>query len=102
MTGLVIVNRADKFGWRLRNIEIRAGLSPVPSGFKGLLTVNEKVGLFPGPGQKGKTYNINFAAATSALYVTLQITDKASILNLNEVTVVAEGKKSQSRIYSPF
>ena len=102
LTGLVIVNRADRFGGRLKNLEIRAGVVPVPIGFKGLLKFNKKAGHFPGPGKKGKTYNINFAAATSALYVTLQITDKASVLNLNEVTVNAEGKKNQSRIYSPF
>ena len=89
---LKIVNRQDCCGDRLKNIEIRAGVSPVPNGFKGLLTVNEKVGLFSGPGADGQTYTINFDAATTAMYVTLQRRDRSSVLQVNEVTVSNEGK----------
>ena len=102
IAGLVIVNRYDSYGERLKNVEIRAGLAPVPNGFKGLLTVNKKVGSFPGPGGSGQTHIINFAADTTAQYVTIQIRDRSAILQLNEVTVVEEGENNSSQIYSPF
>merc|ERR1712106_737055 len=76
ITGLVIVNRYECCGERLKNLEIRAGLVPVLNGFRGLLSVNKKVGFFPGPGVTGETYNINFPA-TTAQYVTLQIRDRS-------------------------
>ena len=93
---LKIVNRHGCCGNKLQNVEIRAGLNPVTSGFKGLLTQNEKVGFFTGPGVDGGTYNITFEARLTALYVTLQIIDRDSILQVNEATVTDEGKSLTS------
>ena len=81
-----------------RDVEVRAGLDPVPDGFNGQnLTVNKRVGFVPGPGVTGATYTVKFDATTTALYVTLQITDDtASRLEINELIVLQEGKKNVS------
>ena len=91
VTGLVIVNRFDSGGDRLKAVEIRAGLVPVPIEFTGLLTVNEPVGFFAGSGVTEETYFINFDRPTNAEYVTIQIIGNNGTLHLNEVTLVYEG-----------
>ena len=102
VTGLVIVNRYNTGGDRLKDVEIRAGLDPVPNGFTGLLTVNKQVASFAGPGVAGETYFINFDSPIYAEYVTIQITDNNGILQLNEVTLVYKGENNSSKYIFRF
>ena len=92
VAGIEIFNRADCCGDRLRNLEIRAGLDPVPEGTTGdvLLTQNARVGFFPGPGANGGTYKIMFATPKLVQFITLQLFDR-NYLQLNEVKVIADG-----------
>ena len=86
--GLKIVTRFDCCAERLRDLEIRAGNSPVPSGSIGRLTVNTKVATFDGPAVEGQTYRINFDRRILAKYVTIQKIGRGVYLEINEVTVL--------------
>jgi len=87
VTGVLILNRIHCCGERLENLEIRAGMTPVDAGFRGKLVVNKKVGEFAGPGVTGETYTIEFDEEVTAQYITLQLTDPNSILQINEIKV---------------
>jgi len=87
VTGVLILNRIDCCGYRLRNLEIRAGMTPVDEEFRGKLVVNKKVGEFAGPGVTRETYTIEFDEEVTAQYITLQLTDPNSILQINEIKV---------------
>merc|ERR1712013_636329 len=90
VTGVLILNRINCCGERLKNLEIRAGMTPVDAGFRGKLAVNKKVGEFAGPGVTGETYTIEFDEEVTAQYITLQLTDPNSILQINEIKVFRE------------
>merc|ERR1719312_1353044 len=73
ISGVEIVTRYGCCADRVRDIEVRAGMDPVPNGFKGRLTINSKVATFVGPADDNlKTYRINFDRSVRAKYVTLQ------------------------------
>jgi len=88
INGVEIVTRFDCCWTRLQNIEIRAGLVPVPHMFKGKLTVNRKVATFVGPASRGQTYQVNFDRSVLAKYVTLQNIGKHVTLEINEITIL--------------
>ena len=92
---VTIVNRKDSNGWRLKDVEIRAGMAGVdPSFTKKRIQVNPICGTFPGPGNDGGTYTILCEAPIKANYVTVQIVPNIefpnllpeSILQINELT----------------
>ena len=87
--GVEIVTRSGCCADRVRDIEVRAGMSPVPSGFKGRLTINTKVATFVGPADANlKTYRISFDRSVLAKYVTLQKIGGHVTLEINEVTMI--------------
>ena len=91
ISGVEIVTRYDCCADRVRDIEVRAGMSPVPNGFKGELTINTKVATFVGPADANlKTYRINFDRSVLAKYVTLQKIGGHVTLEINEVTPLLE------------
>ena len=96
VAGVEIFNRVNCCGDRLSNLEIRAGLDPVPAGTTGqvLLTQNERVGFFAGPGENGGTYKVKFSSPKLVQFITLQLMDK-NYLQLNEVKVIASGKEGE-------
>ena len=90
VTGVEIVARGDCCEQYLRNLEIRAGSQPVPSGNVELLEHNERVAFWRGPGKTGKTYKIDFICPKIVEYITMQIIDNSkgdNGLHINEVTV---------------
>ena len=94
VSGLEVVNRADSGGERLKKLEIRAGMKPVPDGKgKPLLTQNERVAFFDGPGVTGKTHKIIFEKPILAQYITLQLT-ASKTLQINEVRVLVQRMNS--------
>ena len=85
ISSLTIVNRRDDCWDRLRNLEIRAGMEPVPEGFtvrarghqgNGRLKVNSPCGHFAGPAEKLEGPVITFYQPTLAQYLTLQILER--------------------------
>jgi len=88
ISGVEIVTRYGCCADRVRDIEVRAGVDPVPEGFKGRLTINSKVATFVGPADDNlKTYRINFDRSVRAKYVTLQRIGVGT-LEINEVTMI--------------
>ena len=89
ISGLEIVTRSGCCADRVRDIEVRAGMDPVPNGFKGILTINSKVATFVGPADANlKTYRIDFDRTVRAKYVTLQRIGGPVTLEINEVTMI--------------
>ena len=95
ISSVSIVNRKDSNGWRLADIEVRAGMTEVDPHFnKKRIEVNPVCGNFDGPGKEGEKYTINCKTPIKAKYVTVQIVPKVefpktvpeSILQINELT----------------
>ena len=87
--GVEIVTRWGCCAERVENIEIRAGMDPVPNGFKGKLTVNSKVATFVGPADANlKTYRVDFDEGVLAKYVTLQRLRPRVTLEINEIRMI--------------
>ena len=88
VTGVTIVPRYDYDTQRFQNIEFRAGMTTVVDGFKGRLTINEKVGFFTGPAVPGENYTITFDTTVLAKYITIQRMQESAVLEINEVTLL--------------
>ena len=76
------------YGARMKNIEVRAGKTSVPEGFRGRLTFNRKVGFFTGPAEDAKAYRILFDIKVLAKYITLQKIGEVVTLEINEVMII--------------
>ena len=91
VSGVEIVLRYNNMKYtleRFQNIEVRAGMTSVPDGLKGRITVNTKVGFFPGPASNGQTFIIKFDKRVLAKYITLQNIGEDVFLEINEVTIL--------------
>ena len=97
VSAVTIVNRMNGCRERLRNLEIRAGMAPVPEGFtaheRGLdankkLEVNSRCGYFAGPAGRfiEEGHVIVFDQPTLAQYITLQILE-AGYLQINGLKI---------------
>ena len=89
---IMIWNRKS-YGNRLKNLEIRVGSDEIDQGKadNGLITENTHCGLFAGPGRNGEVITIKCTKPTDGKYVTLQMKDETSILNIAEVEVHGQG-----------
>ena len=97
ISSVSIVNRKDSNGWRLANIEVRAGINEFKDSSNGekKVDINQVCGRFLGPGEDGKTYYINCDTAILAKYVIVQIVPnctypaplKKTYLHINEITL---------------
>ena len=88
VTGVKIAPRYDYDTKRFQNIEFRAGMATVVDGYKGKLTINEKVGFFTGPATPGQNYTILFDKTVLAKYITIQRMEENAILEINEVMLL--------------
>ena len=97
VSSVTIVNRKDCVWGRLTNVEVRAGMAPVPEGFttneRGLdadknLEVNCRCGYFAGPAGRfiEEGHAIVFDQPTLAQYITLQILE-AGYLQINGLKI---------------
>ena len=74
ISGIVVLNRMDCCGTRLRELEVRVGNNPVPLGYPGeKLKTNVVAGHFAGPGVDGETYPIDFTPSVRGRYISLQL-----------------------------
>ena len=76
LTSITIINRKDGCGERLKDVEVRAGMSP------GL--DNDVVGTFTGPGTTGGVHTIRFNRKVKASYIVIQIKG-TGILQVNGI-----------------
>ena len=65
ISGVGIINRKNCCGNRLRNLQIRAGMSPSLR--------NRVVGFFKGPGRTGAEHTVTFRHPVVAKYITFQL-----------------------------
>ena len=92
VTSVVIANRKSCCGNRLNHVEVRAGMEGLEHGFRDNITINEICGTFEGPGEDGVEYTINCSLPIMANYITVQILDTYSILQINELRVITDPK----------
>jgi len=97
MIGIMISSRNRELSDALRHLEIRAGTSFVGKDFKGKMTINELCGTFKGPGKDRRVYTVMCGKEIQAEYVTLQILDLDSVLEINELEIIT---KSQGKFNS--
>ena len=93
LTGIVITNRMDGHGERLKGVIVRAGLHPLDRSLRGIINVNYICGVFEGPGETGKLHTINCSSPITAKYVTLQIVGKDARLQINELDILSRDRK---------
>ncbi|KAL9963980.1 hypothetical protein ACROYT_G027546 [Oculina patagonica] len=97
VSSVTIVNRNNGYWERLRNVEVRAGMSPVPEGFTAhergndtskKLEVNTRCGHFAGPAGRfiEEGHVVTFDQPTLAQYITLQILE-AGYLQINGLKI---------------
>ena len=84
---VAIINRKNGFWARLRNVEIRAGMTPVPDEFTAHengnrrnkeIQVNSRCGYYKGPANRfiNKGHIVKFEKPTLAQYITFQILEE--------------------------
>lgn len=97
VSSLTIINRINGCWERLRNLEVRAGMSPVPEGFTAneggnygakQLEVNSRCGYFAGPPAEFvyEGHEIVFDQPTLAQYITFQILEQG-FLQINGIKI---------------
>ena len=78
MTSLSIINRKDCCGGRLKNIEVRAGISPNAS-------TNELIGRITGPGVTGDVHALRLRTTLFVQYIKFQLIGEPGWLTINGV-----------------
>ena len=89
---VTIYNRHDCCGYRLKDVEVRAGMTKITEGFNGRLTQNTLCGTLEGPGKNGVAYDITCTTPIPANVVTVQIVGRKAgvhILALDELEFTA-------------
>ena len=93
----LIVNHSNRAccGDRFKNVEVRAGSDDIKTDakFSGTITINHLCNKFSGTAQAGRAETIYCSSPIMANYITVQILDDDSILEINEMDVIIpEGK----------
>ena len=89
LVSVVIYNRNDARGDRLKLVEIRAGKRTIKGNHKGRITENTICGTFFGPGETGGIYTVKCDNHIDANIITLQIVENgAQFLQLDEVEFI--------------
>ena len=99
MIGIMISGRNRHSEGYLKHLEVRAGTSFVEDDFTGKMKINELCGTFDGPGKDRRVYTIMCKNTIKADYVTVQILDLDSILEINELELIT---KSQGMYFHFF
>ena len=98
IASVTIINRKNACQEMLKNVEVRAGMEPVPKGFiaqergnnaSKKLEVNSKCGYFDGPasGFISEGHVITFDQPTLAQYITVQIMKDKGYLRINGLKI---------------
>jgi len=87
VSSVTIINRKDCCGKRLKNAEVRVGMNPVPEGVNNKIEINTLCGFYEGPGTTGQQAKIACEIPISAKYVTIQLKDRDTTLQINELKI---------------
>ena len=90
--GITVSDRNKGSGENLKMVEIRAGKTSVSSRVQGKITDNELCGKFEGPGENNRVYTIMCGNPILAKYISLQILDKNSTLQINELELITDAQ----------
>ena len=82
------------------DVEIRAGIDSVAADASKRIKINELCGTFKGPGVNRRVYTVMCKKEIVANYVTLQIVDTDSILQINELEIIPASKGMSTRTYT--
>ena len=92
LTGVRLYNRQDCCGDQLKNVAIRAGITPIGES-AGVITQNTYCGHFSGPGVNSSIHDIYCPFPINSNIVTIQIVEPGDqILELDEVQFITEGR----------
>ena len=100
IAGVVISNRNQMGGENLVDVEIRAGIDSVAADASKRIKINELCGTFKGPGANRRVYTVMCKKEIVANYVTLQIVDTDSILQINELEIIPASKGMSTCTYT--
>ena len=92
VAGIMISSRNRHSEGYLKHLEVRAGTSFVEADFTGKMKINDLCGTFDGPGKDRRVYTIMCEKEIKADYVTLQILDLNSILQVNELEIITKSQ----------
>ena len=92
MIGIMISSRNRHSAGELKHLEVRAGTSFVEDDFTGKMKINELCGTLDGPGKNRRVYTIMCKNEIEADYVTLQILDLDSVLEINELEIITKSQ----------
>ena len=95
MIGIMISSRNRLSAGQLKHLEVRAGTSFVEDNFTGKMRINELCGSFDGPGKNRRVYTIMCKNEIEADYVSLQILDLDSVLEINELEIIPKSQGKQ-------
>ena len=91
---VIIFNRKDCCGGRLKDLEVRVGPTEVKKSKDHPITENSVCGIYSGPGSNGQRIVIDCVEAIESRYITLQLmSSENTILNLAEVEVYGQGMR---------
>ena len=88
MIGIMISNRNRHSDGYLKHVEVRAGTAYVESDFTGKMKINDQCGTLDGPGKDRRVYTIMCKNEIKADYVSVQILDLNSTLQINELEII--------------
>ena len=92
MIGIMISSRNRLSAGHLKHLEVRAGTSFVEDNFTGKMRINELCGSFDGPAKNRRVYTIMCKNDIEADYVSLQILDLDSVLEINELEIITKSQ----------
>ena len=91
MQTVIITNRKDCCGDRLKSVEVRVGPNEVTKADESQILQNSLCGSYSGPGSNGEIVGITCSPAIEGKYVTVQIVEDIQV-NFAEVEVIGGSK----------
>ena len=92
MTSVTLLNRLDCCAERLRNVQVRAGLTDS--------LTNNIVGTFKGPGTLSGRHIIQFASSVLVEYMTFQIIGEQEVLHINGIRLNEVDAMGMLRVFT--
>ena len=89
-------------GELLRNVEVRAGLTNVNPEHKGKISENKFCGKFVGPGGNRRAYTILCESKISANFITIQMLEENSQLQINELELVTSSTGRIQKLFNLY
>ena len=72
------------------NFEVRAGMTSLPEGHEGKITINQPCGKIEIRGGEDRVYPVVCDNSILADYVTIQVIDDNAMLQINELEIIID------------